>query len=781
MAAPIATAATTAAEYQSAGEGKKNSAKGVRPICIPHIVVALAGNPNSGKSTVFNRLTGLHQKVANYPGVTVEHKTGYAVLSSGGERKETTPARPMMTADVFDLPGAYSLVTRSLDEEVARDVLLGRMPGAARPDVIVVVVDASSLTRSLYLVTQAMELGRPVVVALNMIDVAAATGIEIDATALAGTLRVPVVPMVARKGKGIDELRAAIVAAERAPAPSRLWSLPDAVEREVANVASWLHEQGGVRDEAAEGEAIRLLLSPPPTGGAFSLTSAGENGPDGADLDDFAAAARADLADAGVPLDSLEADCRYAFIARTVERATARPRRYVVSASDRIDAVVTHRVFGPLLFVLVMAAMFMTIFSFAEWPVALITSLVEWLAGMADAAFMALHGRAVAAGWIAATDWLTLKDLIVGGVITDGVGAVVVFVPPIALLFLFIGLLEDSGYLARAAFIVDRLMKRVGLHGKAFIPLLSSFACAVPGIMATRTIENRRDRLVTILIAPLMSCSARLPVYVMLIAAFVPPALVIGFLPLQGLVFFSMYLLGMAAAFAAAWTFKRTILKGKSPPLILELPQYKMPSARNVAITVWDNTLRFLARAGTLIFALSILIWFLKTYPRVDEAPYLAAFGPEPAPEQVETARQRAAAAQLEQSALGRIGRGIEPLFRPLGFDWKVCVGVAASFAAREVFVSTMAQTYVLPADVDAGSVTLIEKIRGHLGHDRGAVPAVTLMVFYVLAMQCLSTLAVVKRETGSWRWPAFMFAYMSVLAYAAAFAARQIGLALTG
>jgi len=696
--------------------------------------LALAGNPNSGKTSIFNALTGLRAKVGNYPGVTVERIEGRLELPDGRR------------ATLLDLPGCYSLYSASDDERIARDAILGLGHAGPRPDVLVAVVDASNLERNLYFATQLFETGVPVCIALSMCDVAKRHGVPVDSAELERVLEVPVVEICGRTGQGAAELRAAVA---RARSPGRCWTMPQEGEAAVARVRAAVDRAEIVDPSAAEGEALRLL------------THAGEADPflvrGGAELRDAVAAARSDLEKAGIDRDSLEAECRYALcndFARRVRRMTRDPGP---SRSEVLDRVITHRVFGLLIYLAVMGVIFQAVYSWAE-P---IMGWIEAGTGWAETAVAGLLGPGM------------LTDLLVDGVIA-GVGNVLVFLPQICLLFLFLGLLEDVGYLARAAFLVDRVMRTVGLHGKAFIPMMSSFACAVPGIMATRTIEDRRDRFVTILVAPLMSCSARLPVYALMIGAFIPRGW-------QGVTLLSMYALSVVAALTAAWVLRKTLFRGEPSAFILELPSYKLPAARQVLRAVYRRARVFVRQAGTIILAISIVLWFLASFPRSEElakeAESRVAAG-QPADE----VAGWYGAAQIEQSWIGRLGKTIEPAIRPLGFDWKVGVGLISSFAAREVLVSTLGIVYAV-GDADETSPALRDQLRAARRGDGSPafspLTAISLMVFFVLACQCMSTLAVVKRETNSWRWPLFMFTYMTVLAWVGSCAVFQAGLAL--
>jgi ferrous iron transport protein B len=710
------------------------------------LIIALAGNPNAGKTSIFNALTGLRQRVANYPGVTVERKEGVWALGD-----DLPPAR------LVDLPGLYSLEAASIDEEIARDLLTGRVEGVPEPDVIVAVVDATNLERNLYLVTQLFEAGRPVVVALSMVDLAERAKLEVDADRLGRALGVPVVAVTAKLKRGLDELARAVVEAVGTRAPSSKWRLSARAEEEVRR----LYAAGAASRE----EALRDLYS--------------EGLPEDPERRAAVEGARARLAGDDPRWWQEPLTARYRWIEQVSEGAVRGARGGRPGATERIDRVVTHRLLGPVVLLLVMAVVFQAIFSWATLPMELID---KGFGALGEA----LRGRMPAG---------LLTDLVVDGVIA-GVGGVLVFLPQILLLFFFVALLEDSGYMSRAAFLMDRLMRGVGLHGKAFMPLLSSFACAIPGIMATRTIENPKDRLATILIAPFMSCSARLPVYTLMIAAFFSDVKVFGFLSVGALLILSMYLLGVAVAIAVAWILKHTILKSPPPPLVMELPPYRVPNFLNVVQTMRSSSWLFVKRAGTVILTISILLWALMTFPRSAEKPVpdaeegaavqaLRETGTEsrgePAPltakGEGETADETA---QLQQSYAGRLGRLIEPVIEPLGFDWKMGIGLVASFAAREVLVSTLSIVYNVGKDAEAESPSLIEAVRNAKRPDGTPawtpLVAVSMMVFFVLACQCMSTVAVVRRETNSWRWPLLMVAYMLVIAYAASFVTYQGG-----
>jgi ferrous iron transport protein B len=715
---------TAAGATMVGGEGPSRPTRRLR--------IALIGNPNTGKSTLFNALTGMRQRVGNYAGVTVERIEGRYRSESGTE------------VEVLDLPGTYSLSATSPDEEIALSVLLGLAPSIPAPDVVVLVVDASNLERNLFLASQILELDLPVVVALNQVDAAEAAGLRIDAVELAMQLQAQVVATVAIRGRGIDVLRKAIERASDLPVPSRQFTLPEPLLQALQPVEAVLL-RAGFKPTTAGLEALRLL-GVPAEGHLAGIE----------DLEAVVERTRADLRDQGFHPRALEAEIRYGWIAGVIEASVHRFGAGGSTLTDRIDAILLHRIFGPLIFLFLMALVFQSIFAWAE-PLMV---GVEGVVAAVGAAVTSLVPEG------------DLQSLLVDGVIA-GVGSVVVFLPQIVILFLFIGFLEATGYMARAAFIMDRFMRGVGLHGRSFIPMLSGYACAVPGIMATRTIDNPKDRLATIMVVPLMSCSARIPVYTLLIGTFIPPVMILGIFNLQGLTLLTMYFLGTAAALAVAGIFKKTLLKGPSQPMIMELPPYRLPNLRSLTLAVAHRAGIFLRRAGTIIFALTIVLWALATYPKSDAA--------------IAGTAESAQEEQLAESFLGRAGHAVEPFVRPLGYDWKIGVSIISSFAAREVFVATMGTIYGVGAEADETSVALRERLlaerdaAGELVYT--PLVAVGLMVFYVFAMMCVSTNAVVVRETGGgWkgvRWATFQFLWMFALAYAAAFIVYRGGLLL--
>ncbi|HXH69093.1 MAG TPA: ferrous iron transport protein B [Pyrinomonadaceae bacterium] len=664
------------------------------------LTIALAGNPNAGKTTLFNALTGMKQKVANYSGVTVERKEGFWRLD-GDEN----------FAQLIDLPGLYSLDATSLDEQIARDVLTGRIKNLPKPDVIVAVVDATNLERNLYLVTQLLDYRVPLVVALTMVDAAEKQSLEIDTKKLSEFLQVPVVEVKATQRKGIKELAETVLKTTKVEQRKRSYSFSTSNSENISD-ESFIHLS--LQDDSQINKQI------------------------------FA---------------------RYNFISDIYQESVKPKQTEERGISEKIDRILTHKFFGLVILIGILLLVFQTIFSWANLPMDLL-----------EQGFGAL-------GDFVRTNMPKgiLTDLIVDGIIA-GVGGVLVFLPQILLLFLFLSILEDTGYMARAAFLLDRLMRGVGLHGKAFLPLLSSFACAIPGIMATRTIEDRRDRLATIMIAPFMSCSARLPVYTLMIATFFAGQTLFGFLSLGAVLILAMYALGIIVAVIVAWILKRTILKAPPPPFVMELPPYRLPNFRTVFQNMFIRAGLFLKRAGTVILAISIILWALTAFPRNAEVQSQTsnAQSQTQAASDTEQTAPDDSGAKLRNSYAGQLGHFIEPVIKPLGFDWKIGVALIASFAAREVLVSTLSIIYNVGKDSDEDSESLIQAVRDAKKDDGtpawSPLTALTLMVFFVLAMQCMSTVAVVRRETNSWAWALFMVFYMTGLAYLAAFLTFQGG-----
>ncbi len=796
-------------------------------------VVALLGNPNTGKSTLFTALTGTRQKIANYPGVTVEAKVGHMQF----ENTELT---------VIDLPGTYSLAARSPDERVATEALLGRLDETPKPDGVILVVDASSLDRNLYLATQILEFGLPSVIALTMVDVAKTRGISIDLEKLSRAIGCPVVAVNAPKGEGLIELKATLHKRLHHPATPLLLEFPpefvsavDALHLKLADLGVTLGYT------PTRPEALRLLVD---AGGPL-FEEAHEAG--GSKFDEDFAKLRASAC-GGKSAALIEAQARYGRIAAWTREARTQTKVEGRTLTDRIDSALTHRLWGTLVFILVMGVIFQSIYAWASPLMDLIEGGTKWVGDLVGSSM----------------DDGPLKGLIVDGVI-GGAGGVLVFLPQILILFLFIAVLEDLGYMSRAAFLMDRLMSRFGLTGRSFIPLLSSFACAIPGIMGARVIEDRNTRLTTIFLAPFMSCSARLPVYTVMIAAFVPNEKLLGFISVQGLTLFAMYWVGVLAAIPTALVLKKGILKSKITPFLLELPSYKMPRPKAIALTLFEKGGAFVKRAGTIILAVSVVVWALSYFPHSEEittkwekerketkqhfdtikemhgmvsdfdkhlaafnlieSRYEAAVAETANARDAEAAKTRAdamkiaayeamrkeigpllfeaaanvAAAEKERderlveidsaeagehlrnSYMGRMGRTIEPAVKPLGWDWRIAMAAIASFPAREVVIGTLGTIFNL-SDADEESEPLretLQKAKREGSDDKlfTLATGLSVMVFFALCCQCAATLAVMRRETNSWRWPIASFVYMTGLAYVASLLTYQVAHALGG
>ena len=712
-------------------------------------LVALVGNPNTGKTSVFNLLTGSNHRVANYPGVTVDRITGFI--------KGTT-----QKIELLDLPGTYSLAARSPDEMIVTDSLLGRQEGVGKIAAVVIVVDASNLDRNLFLVGQIMETGLPVVIALNMMDVARRAGVNIDHNKLSCCLEVPVIPLVARKGCHREELVAAIEKAVNSEPAKPLCEWPESFEKELAAFSQAVHQAAGEESTIPEFEIRQCFLGI----GGYAEKRLLERFDES--LSELLDKHRQNIINSGTNLPSLEAELRYEWIGNVLNGCCKRECNQKRRNSDRIDDILTHRLLGGLIFILVMGTLFISVFHFSSPVMAGVDRCFNLLANVV---------RNSVSGEM-------LSSFLADGVI-GGVGSVLIFLPQIVILFALITVLEDCGYLARAAFLMDRIFRTFGLGGRSFVPLLSSFACTVPGIMAARTIDNPRDRLVTILVAPLMSCSARIPVYTVLVAAFVPAIKVFGFLTLQELVFTSLYFIGIIAAACMSILFRKTLFRGEETPFLLELPSYKPPSLKTVVLRAYDRGKDFLITAGTIILAMSMIVWALSYFPRpanlsTETRAALVASG-----ETNETViENQIAGAYLRHSYLGRMGHSIEPAIEPLGWDWRIGVASIAAFPARELVISTMGIIYNLGPEVDAESGALHDKLRAATwpdGRKVFTVPvALSLVVFFALCCQCQATLAVIKRETRSWGWTIFAFSYMTGLAYIAALTVYQIGSRLT-
>lgn len=691
-----------------------------------YIQVALLGNPNSGKTSLFNQLTGLKQKVGNYPGITVDKKTGVCTLKHGKK------------ASIIDLPGTYSIYPRSDDERVVFQTVYDLNP-LTKPDVVIAIVDAVNLKRNLLLFTQVHDMGIPVILALNMMDIAERSGIQINQEKIRKSLKVPVIPINARTGEGVDEIRQALseylLVKDDKPYYDTTSFAPELVEevKKEFNIENnyqaylLLHQYKHVQQLS---DAQKLFIENLIQKHSFEINSN----------------------------QAKETIDRYAIINDIIDgsmKVMMDGQQY--RFTDKIDRILTHRIWGYLIFTIILGAIFQSIFEWAEYPMDFI-----------DRSFSNLSHN--------------LKDIFPGGpffdLITDGIlpgiGGILMFVPQIILLFLFIAILEETGYMARVVFLMDKIMRKFGLNGRSVVPLISGMACAIPAIMATRSIDNWKDRLITIFVVPLISCSARLPVYTILIALVVPEKMILGIFNLQGLTLMGLYLLGFITALLSAFIIRQFVARKGRSFLIMELPLYKWPRLKNVGITIYEKTLSFVWGAGRIILAISIVLWVLASYgpsdniKKAEEIVTLESQGENLTPRQLSN---RIASYKLENSYAGVFGKGLEPIIKPLGFDWKIGIALITSFAAREVFVGTMATIYSIE-QVDS-QTTIKDKMKNEVNPDTGGprytvAVAFSLIIFYAFAMQCMSTLAVVLRETKAWKWPVLQLLYLSGLAYLA-------------
>ena len=680
------------------------------------IMVALAGNPNSGKTTLFNNITGSRQHVGNYPGVTVEKKEG---TCRHGERE----------LKVVDLPGTYSLTAYSVEELVARNSIIDE-----KPDVVIDVVDASNLERNLYLGVQLLELGVPVVFAFNMSDVAKSRGLDFDLDTLALLLGAPIIPTVGNKNIGMRELLDAAVRVADAGQPVDALEINYGtdIERAIAAVRQQVqHHTDFVNDAEARWTAVKLLENDPEVAKQFFAPEVLETvGAEQARIEKLL----------GDTAEMIIADRRYGFISgvcRQAVRSTVEARR---TRSDRIDEIVIHRFWGLPIFLGLMYLVFWLTFTVGTPP-------MDWIEG-----FFGWLGEFVGGWWPEGSESL-LKSLLVDGII-GGVGGVLVFLPNILLLFLAIAVLEDSGYMARAAFMMDRLMNKIGLHGKSFIPMLTGFGCSIPGIMATRTLESRRDRLTTMLVLPLMSCGARLPIYALIIPAFFPEA---WHAPMLWII----YMIGIVLAIVCAKLLRSTLFKGESVPFVMELPPYRMPTLKGVLIHMWERGGLYLKKAGTLILGISVLLWVMTSFPKPkDVDPNLSA--------------EEQQSAELSYSIAGRIGHAMEPVIKPMGFDWRIGTAMIGAFAAKEVFVAQMGIVYSV-GEADEESEPLRDKLRANYS----PLVGFCIMLFMLISAPCMATIAVTKRESNSWKWALFQLAGLTLLAYGVTLIVYQVGSAL--
>ncbi len=704
--------------------------------------LAVAGNPNTGKTTLFNALTGASGRVGNYPGITVERLTAHMRLKSN------------LNVELVDVPGTYSLAARSRDEQVAMDEILGRA-GLPQPDLVVVVLNATNLERGLYLLLQIQELGFPIVAAVNMMDDAWDKRLRIDLDALSAELDIPFVGVTARDGEGVDTLRETIESVLLGEVPRQTaswrWAPSDDLTAHLDHLIPAIGDLLGPDATVSRRRAFALWC-------LMSISEEDDLEGVPTELREQTLALLASMKEEGHDLDLEVTQKRYEQIDRVVKSATSQADRRSEDLSRRIDAVVTHPVYGMIVFLLVMAIVFGGIFEWASPAIDAIEGWVGWSGSQ-------LRG-VLPAGMLA--------EFLVDGVVA-GVGSVLVFLPQILILFACVAVMEHSGYLSRAAFMIDRLMRFLGLNGKAFVPMLSGYACAIPAILATRTLESRRDRLLTMMVVPLVSCSARLPVYTLIIAALFPAEQrVLGPISVGMAMMFGLYAVSTAIALGASGVLGRFVIKGKPRPLIMELPPYRIPPLRDVADLLWKRTRDFLVTAGTVILAASVVLWVALKFPRTDaySQDYDQQIAEATAAQNDERAEDLAHekhAEEIQNSFAGRLGRVMEPIIQPLGFDWKIGIGLVGSFAAREVFVSTMGQVYAV-GEVDEESATLRAAMKAERRSDGSRVytplTGMSLLMFFMIALQCVSTIAVVRQETGGWKWPVFQIAYTLGLAY---------------
>ncbi|RYY34852.1 MAG: ferrous iron transport protein B [Sphingobacteriaceae bacterium] len=694
------------------------------------IKVALAGNPNTGKSSLFNILTGLNQKIGNFPGVTVDKKIGYTTLPDGRR------------AEIIDLPGTYSLYPKSKDESIVFSVLADKA-NSSTPDLVVVVLDATNMKRNLLLYTQIADLKIPVIVALNMMDLARKSGIEIDVEQLSKKLGVPVIPIAARKGEGIEQLKQTVAYANKI-----------ALQQDTIDVTTFAPQLiAQISDEMAVNNPYFALQLAHQHEHLTFLTTEQSDRIESLELEHSFHSQKAQAA---------ETIARYNYINDLLYDTVKTPEAaHLETFSNRIDHILTHKIWGFVIFLGILLFMFQSIFAWSSYPM----DLIEQLFVLAEEGLRSILPEGI------------LASLLIDGVLA-GLSGVLVFIPQIAILFVFISILEDTGYMARVTFMMDKLMRKVGLSGKSVVPLIGGFACAVPSIMGTRTIENWKDRMITIMVTPLISCSARLPVFTLLIALVVPDRNVWWIFNLQGLVMTGMYLFSLVSAIVVAWVFKFVLKARERGYFIMELPVYRAPRWKNVLFSMYDRSKTFVLEAGKVIVAVSIILWLLASYgpgdsfKQVDKKYSTPEYTTQSlAPEALQ---KMVASDKLESSYAGMLGHAIEPVIKPLGFDWKIGIALITSFAAREVFVGTMATIYSVDGDAD-NVQSLKEKMDSARNPETGqpvftVAVAFSLMVFYAFAMQCISTVAIVYRETKSWKWPAIQFAYMTVLAYVASF-----------
>ncbi len=693
-----------------------------------YIKVTLIGNPNSGKTSLFNQLTGLKQKIGNYPGITVDKKTGVCSLKEGKK------------ANIIDLPGTYSIYPRSDDERVVFETIYDLNP-ITKPDVVIAIVDAVNLKRNLLLFTQIHDMGIPIILALNMMDVADRSGIMIDLKKIEKTINVPIIGINARSGEGVDKIKEALSSITSGTQPKPFYEVKDFAPQLISEIKSEfklendyqayliIHQYKHVHQlTAAQKELIESLIEKY----AFDINSA----------------------------QAKETIDRYSIINELLDGSfKVKLDGHQYRFTDKIDSILTHKIWGYLIFMAILMGIFQSIFAWAEYPMDFIDTSISNLSLTLKSKFP--HGP--------------FFSLITDGIL-PGIGGILMFVPQIMLLFLFIAILEETGYMARVVFLMDKIMRQFGLNGRSIVPLISGMACAIPAIMATRSIDNWKDRLITIFVIPLISCSARLPVFTILIAMAVPEVRILGIFNLQGLTLMALYLMGFLVAVLSALLIRQFVVRKGKSFLIMELPLYKWPRFNNVLITIYEKTRTFVWEAGRIILAISIVLWVLASYGPSDKIKHAEKTVSEKYADQNLTEKQlntKIASYKLENSYAGVFGKAIEPVIKPIGFDWKIGIALITSFAAREVFVGTMATIYSIEqADAET---TIRRKMQNEINPETGGpryttAVAFSLIIFYAFAMQCMSTLAIVLRETKAWKWPLLQLLYLSVLAYFASF-----------
>jgi ferrous iron transport protein B len=700
----------------------------------PRLKIALAGNPNSGKSSLFNHLTGLNQKIGNFPGVTVDKKSGSCQLNDGS------------MVEIMDLPGTYSIYPRSLDEKIVAEILLDHH-SKETPDKVIVIADATNLKRGFLLLTQILDLGLPTILALNMMDLAAKAGVMYDLKTLSAKLGIPVVPINARNGIGLEELKKLMGQPQLPVSEKPIIDIWDEAKAPVKELRSKLNIDNDY-------EAYQFLEQP------RSLTFLSQTD------QQVVTSIRTKFNFFPGKFQGAETIQRYKIIQDLLNEVTLKAANQSWKQySSKLDKILTHKVWGYVIFFALLFLIFQSIFAWAEFPMDMIDAFFAEVSGYLN--------RTLPSGG--------LTSLLTEGII-PGIGGIIIFVPQIAILFAFISILEESGYMARVVFLMDKVMRKFGLNGKSVVPLMSGVACAIPAIMATRTIDNWKERTITILVTPLMSCSARLPVFTILIALIIPNQKALGFFNLQGLALMGLYLLGFVAALGSAYIMKLLIRVKERSYLIMELPTYRVPKWSNVGYTLVEKTKAFVFEAGKVIIAISVVLWVLASFGPGDKLEHAR----ENVLQQSANLRlteksldDRVAAYKLEHSYAGRIGKAIEPVIRPLGYDWKIGIALITSFAAREVFVGTMATIYSIGSVNEDDTNTIKERLKAEINPETGEprftfAAGLSLLVFYTFAMQCMSTIAVVYRETKGWKWPLIQLVYMTGLAYLSALAVYQ-------